>query len=110
MLRFWPRLKNPSGHQAHRPKALLSMPENKDFIDHTIEKRTQAGLPQSHIGVPVLGRVVRLATHLQEMGHQRYGEFGLTIMRHEILLNLFIQGDPYQLSPGDIAKLTFMSS
>ena len=86
------------------------MQETKDFIDQIIAKRVNAGLPQNHIGVPVLGRVLRLATHLQDLGHQRYATFGLTIMRHEILLNLFIQGDPYQLSPGDIATVTFMSS
>jgi len=93
-----------------KPSTMQRMPEIKDFIDHTIEKRVSAGLPASHIGVPVLGRVIRLATHLQELGHKRYAELGLTMMRHEILLNLFIQGAPYQLSPGDIANVTFMST
>lgn len=82
----------------------------RDFIDGTIAKRVEAGLPASHIGVPALGRIVRIANHLQDIGQKRYAELGLTIMRHDILLNLFIQGTPFQLSPSALAEATFMTS
>jgi len=84
--------------------------EQQDFIDRVIAKRIEAGLPKSHIGVPALGRLVRIANHLQELGHKRYAKFGLTIMRHDILLNLLIQGEPYQLTPKALAEATFMTS
>lgn len=82
----------------------------QDFIDQVIAKRIEAGLPKSHIGVPALGRVIRIASHLQELGHKRYAKFGLTVTRHDILLNLLIQGEPYQLTPKALAQATFMTS
>ena len=84
--------------------------EKQDFIDRTIAKRVQAGLPNSHIGVPALGRVIRIAHHLQDIGQKRYAKLGLTIMRHDILLNLLIEGEPFQLSPTALAEATFMTS
>lgn len=82
----------------------------EDFVDQMIAKRVAAGLPSSHIGVPALGRVMRICSHLQEIGQRRYAKFGLTILTHDILLNLLIQGEPHQLSPKALAEATFMSS
>ena len=84
--------------------------EQQDFIDRVIAKRIEAGLAKSHIGVPALGRLVRIANHLQELGQKRYAKFGLTIMRHDILVNLLVQGEPYQLAPKALAEATFMTS
>ena len=63
-----------------------------------------------HIGVPALGRVTRISNHLQELGHKRYACLGLTIMRHDILINLLIQGEPFQMSPKALSEATFMTS
>lgn len=82
----------------------------QDFIDRAIAKRFEAGLLEKHVGVPALGRVLRIASHLQEIGQKRYAKLGLTILSHDILLNLRIQGEPYQLSPKALAEATFMSS
>ena len=82
--------------------------EAQDFIDRAVSKRIEAGL--KHIGAPALGRILRIAGYLQELGQRNFATLGLTILSQDILINLLIQGEPYQLSPKALAEATFMSS
>lgn len=84
--------------------------EVQDFVDRTVAKRVRAGIPTNEMGSPALGRIVRISNYVLEIGHKRAAKFGLTLLSHGILLNLRLQGEPFQLSPKALAEALFVSS
>jgi len=82
----------------------------QDFVDRSVAKRIKAGVPREEIGSPVVGRIVRISNHVLEIGQKRSSRFGLTLLSHGILLNLRLQGEPFQLSPTELAEALFVSS
>ena len=82
----------------------------QDFVDRALAKRVKAGIPKNEIGSPALGRIVRISNHVLELGQKQAADFGLTLLSHGILLNLKLQGEPFQLSPKALAEALFVTS
>jgi DNA-binding MarR family transcriptional regulator len=58
----------------------------------------------------VIGRVTRLAKHLEQAIQETFAEFGLTIGEFDVLATLRRSGRPYQLSPTELFNTLMVSS
>ena len=58
----------------------------------------------------VIGRVTRLAKHLEQAIQETFAEFGLTVGEFDVLATLRRSGHPYQLSPTELFNTLMVSS
>jgi DNA-binding MarR family transcriptional regulator len=58
----------------------------------------------------IIGRVTRLAKHLEQAIQETFSEFGLTIGEFDVLATLRRSGRPYQLSPTELFNTLMVSS
>jgi DNA-binding MarR family transcriptional regulator len=58
----------------------------------------------------VIGRVTRLAKHLEQAIQETFSEFGLTVGEFDVLATLRRSGHPYQLSPTELFNTLMVSS
>ena len=81
-----------------------------DWVDKAIAKRVKAELSPELWEQPALARIVSISNHCYELGTKRFAEYGLTPVSHDVLVNLRLQGEPFQLSPKELAEASFMTS
>lgn len=58
----------------------------------------------------IIGRISRLAKHLERAIQETFAEFGLTVGEFDVLATLRRSGQPYQLSPTDLFNALMVSS
>lgn len=58
----------------------------------------------------IIGRVTRLAKHLEQAIQEIFSEFGLTVGEFDVLATLRRSGRPYQLSPTELFNTLMVSS
>jgi DNA-binding MarR family transcriptional regulator len=58
----------------------------------------------------IIGRVTRLARHLEQAIQETFSEFGLTVGEFDVLATLRRSGRPYQLSPTELFNTLMVSS
>ncbi len=58
----------------------------------------------------VIGRVTRLAKHLEQAIQETFSEFGLTVGEFDVLATLRRSGRPHQLSPTELFNTLMVSS
>jgi DNA-binding MarR family transcriptional regulator len=58
----------------------------------------------------IVGRVTRLAKHLERSIQETFTEFGLTVGEFDVLATLRRSGQPYQLSPTELFNTMMVSS
>lgn len=58
----------------------------------------------------IIGRVTRLAKHLEHAIQETFSEFGLTVGEFDVLATLRRSGQPYQLSPTELFNTLMVSS
>jgi DNA-binding MarR family transcriptional regulator len=58
----------------------------------------------------IIGRVTRLAKHLEQAIQETFSEFGLTVGEFDVLATLRRSGRPYQLSPTQLFNTLMVSS
>ena len=71
-------------------------------------RRERPDLDVSPMGI--IGRVTRLAKHLEQAIQETFVEFGLTIGEFDVLATLRRSGRPYQLSPTKLFNTLMVSS
>lgn len=58
----------------------------------------------------IVGRITRLAKHLERAIQEKFAEFGLTVGEFDVLATLRRAGQPYQLSPTDLFNTLMVTS
>lgn len=58
----------------------------------------------------IIGRMTRLARHLERAIQETFSEFGLTLGEFDVLATLRRSGQPYQLSPTELFNTLMVSS
>ena len=58
----------------------------------------------------IIGRLTRLAKHLEQAIQATFSEFGLTVGEFDVLATLRRSGRPYQLSPTELFNTLMVSS
>jgi len=58
----------------------------------------------------IIGRLIRLAKHLEQAIQETFSEFGLTVGEFDVLATLRRSGHPYQLSPTQLFNTLMVSS
>jgi DNA-binding MarR family transcriptional regulator len=71
-------------------------------------QRERPDLDVSPMGI--IGRMGRLAKHLERAIQETFSEFGLTIGEFDVLAALRRSGQPYQLSPTELFNTLMVSS
>jgi DNA-binding MarR family transcriptional regulator len=81
-----------------------------DAVDKILEQwhRERPDLDVSPMGV--IGRMGRLAKHLERAIQVTFSEFGLTIGEFDVLAALRRSGQPYKLSPTELFNTLMVSS
>lgn len=81
-----------------------------DFIDRVIE-RWQAECPSlDSRSLGVVGRVLRLAGHLERRANESLKEFDLPLWAFDVLATLRRRGKPYCMTPGELMQSVMLSS
>lgn len=83
---------------------------NADPVDRILGQwhRERPDLDVAPMGV--IGRIGRLAKHLERALQETFAEFGLTVGEFDVLATLRRSGAPYQLSPTELFQLLMVSS
>lgn len=71
-------------------------------------RRERPDLDVSPMGI--IGRITRLAKHLEQAIQETFSEFGLTVGDFDVLATLRRSGHPYQLSPTELFNTLMVSS
>lgn len=71
-------------------------------------QRERPDLDVSPMGI--IGRITRLAKHLEQAIQETFSEFGLTVGEFDVLATLRRSGHPYQLSPTELFNTLMVSS
>ncbi len=81
-----------------------------DAVDKILAQwqRERPDLDVSPMGI--VGRIGRLAKHLERAIQETFSEFGLTIGEFDVLAALRRSGHPYQLSPTELFNALMVSS
>jgi len=81
-----------------------------DPVDQILEQwqRERPDLDVSPMGI--IGRVTRLAKHLEHAIQEIFSGFGLTVGEFDVLATLRRSGQPYQLSPTELFNALMVSS
>ncbi|WP_343905222.1 MarR family transcriptional regulator [Nocardioides aquiterrae] len=90
----------------------MSSPAERD-LDHVGRIMAQWNRERPELDVSpqgVIGRLHRLAARLSEELAAVYGEFGLGEGEFDVLATLRRAGAPYELTPGELARRTMVSS
>jgi DNA-binding MarR family transcriptional regulator len=58
----------------------------------------------------IVGRITRLAKHLEQAIQETFSDFGLTVGEFDVLATLRRSGQPYQLSPTELFNTLMVSS
>lgn len=58
----------------------------------------------------IIGRLTRLAKHLEQAIQETFSKFGLTVGEFDVLATLRRSGHPYQLSPTELFNTLMVSS
>jgi DNA-binding MarR family transcriptional regulator len=81
-----------------------------DPVDRILAQwqRERPDLDVSPMGI--IGRIGRLAKHLERAIQETFSEFGLTVGEFDVLATLRRSGQPYQLSPTELFNTLMVSS
>ncbi|NJL41545.1 MAG: MarR family transcriptional regulator [Leptolyngbyaceae cyanobacterium SM1_4_3] len=81
-----------------------------DRVDKILAQwqRERPDLDVSPMGI--IGRMARLAKHLERAIQETFSEFGLTVGEFDVLAALRRSGQPYQLSPTELFNALMVSS
>ena len=81
-----------------------------DAVDKILAQwqRERPDLDVSPMGI--IGRMGRLAKHLERAIQETFSEFGLTVGEFDVLAALRRSGQPYQLSPTELFNTLMVSS
>ncbi|HEY9737463.1 MAG TPA: MarR family transcriptional regulator [Trichocoleus sp.] len=81
-----------------------------DPVDEILQqwRRERPDLDVSPMGI--IGRMTRLAKHLERAIQETFSEFGLTVGEFDVLATLRRSGQPYQLSPTELFNALMVSS
>ncbi len=81
-----------------------------DAVDKILVQwqRERPDLDVSPMGI--IGRMGRLAKHLERAIQETFSEFGLTVGEFDVLAALRRSGQPYQLSPTELFNTLMVSS
>jgi DNA-binding MarR family transcriptional regulator len=81
-----------------------------DPVDKILEQwqRERPDLDVSPMGI--IGRMGRLAKHLERAIQETFSEFGLTVGEFDVLASLRRAGKPHQLSPTELFNMLMVSS
>ncbi len=71
-------------------------------------QRERPDLDVSPMGI--VGRITRLAKHLERSIQEKFAEFGLTLGEFDVLATLRRSGQPYQLSPTELFNALMVTS
>ena len=82
----------------------------RDPVDRILGQwqRERPDLDVSPMGI--VGRITRLAKHLERSIQEKFAEFGLTVGEFDVLATLRRSGQPYQLSPTDMFNALMVTS
>ncbi|MCA9016162.1 MAG: MarR family transcriptional regulator [Planctomycetaceae bacterium] len=83
---------------------------HEDFIDHLIGqwKSERPDLDATPMGV--VGRILRLSTHLERRVNEALKPFGLAQWGFDILATLRRSGSPYAMTPTELMEAVMLSS
>lgn len=81
-----------------------------DAVDRVLMQWRQERPDLDASSMGLLGRVARLAKHLDRSIHATVAEFGLNPGEFDVLATLRRSGPPYQLSPTDLFNALMVSS
>lgn len=82
----------------------------RDFIDRVIE-RWQAECPDlDPRSLGVVGRILRLAGHLERRANESLKEFDLPFWAFDVLATLRRRGKPYCMTPTELMQSVMLSS
>jgi DNA-binding MarR family transcriptional regulator len=81
-----------------------------DAVDRILAqwRQERPDLDVSPMGI--IGRLTRLAKHLENAIQETFSEFGLTVGEFDVLATLRRSGRPYQLSPTELFNTLMVSS
>jgi DNA-binding MarR family transcriptional regulator len=81
-----------------------------DPVDQILSQwqRERPDLDVSPMGI--VGRITRLAKHLERAIQEKFAEFGLTVGEFDVLATLRRSGQPYQLSPTELFNTMMVTS
>jgi DNA-binding MarR family transcriptional regulator len=81
-----------------------------DPVDQILAQwqRERPDLDVSPMGI--VGRITRLAKHLERAIQEKFTEFGLTVGEFDVLATLRRSGQPYQLSPTELFNTLMVTS
>jgi DNA-binding MarR family transcriptional regulator len=81
-----------------------------DAVDRILAqwRQERPDLDVSPMGI--IGRLTRLAKHLEHAIQETFSEFGLTVGEFDVLATLRRSGRPYQLSPTELFNTLMVSS
>ena len=81
-----------------------------DPVDRILSQwqRERPDLDVSPMGI--VGRITRLAKHLERAIQEKFAEVGLTVGEFDVLATLRRSGQPYQLSPTDLFNTLMVTS
>ena len=81
-----------------------------DHVDRIVAQWNEER-PELDVGpMEIIGRFKRVASHLTHGMGRNFEAFGLTAASFDVLATLRRSGPPYALSPGDLLKITMVTS
>lgn len=83
---------------------------NKDMIDEVVLQWQEARPDLDPSALRVVGRILRLAGHLERRANQALGEFDLPVGGFDVLGTLRRAGKPYALTPTQLMRSTMLTS
>jgi DNA-binding MarR family transcriptional regulator len=82
----------------------------KDAVDKILAQWQQERPDLDVSPMGIIGRIGRLAKHLERAIQTTFAEFGLTIGEFDVLATLRRAGEPYQLSPTELFNALMVTS
>ncbi|QDT43010.1 Multiple antibiotic resistance protein MarR [Gimesia alba] len=83
---------------------------DKDFIDHLISQWKSERPDLDATPMAVVGRILRLSTHLDRRVNEVLKPFGLALWGFDILATLRRSGSPYAMTPTELMDAVMLSS
>ena len=82
----------------------------KDIIDQLIDQWERERPDLDARPMAVVGRILRLAVHLDRRANEALKPFGLAVWGFDILATLRRFGEPYAMTPTELMKAVMLSS
>jgi Transcriptional regulators len=82
----------------------------RDEVDRIVESWNRERPDLDVTPMAVLSRVTRLAWHVERARRAAFAEHGLEAFEFDVLVALRRSGEPHELSPGQLAEATLVTS